>query len=129
MHLYGSLSELLMSYGVGNNFFVNSLYIFCYLIKMNIPCSAAPAPNIHMRITSCQVPQLLPKLDWVDAEPKPAGKLLLKFQGQEVVLSADGLRHVTLGRADENNVTIKGNLISRVHSRIQLNKTRYIIIE
>lgn len=72
---------------------------------------------------------MLPKIDWADAEPKPAGKLSLKFQGQEVVLSADGLRSVTLGRADENNVTIKGNLISRVHARIELNKTRYMIID
>jgi adenylate cyclase len=45
------------------------------------------------------------------------------------VLSADYLRAVTLGRADENQVTIKGNLISRIHARIELNKTHYVIVD
>jgi pSer/pThr/pTyr-binding forkhead associated (FHA) protein len=44
-------------------------------------------------------------------------------------LSADGLRNVTLGRADDNDVTIKGNLISRVHARIELDKSRFMIID
>ena len=72
---------------------------------------------------------MLPKIDWGDTEVKQPGKLSLKFQGEEVVLAADGLRSVTLGRADENNVTIKGNLISRVHARIELNKSHYVIID
>jgi class 3 adenylate cyclase len=72
---------------------------------------------------------MLPELDWTDGESKPAGKLLLKCQGQEVVLSGDGVRSVTLGRADENDVTIKGNLISRIHARIELHKARYMIID
>jgi len=72
---------------------------------------------------------MLPKIDWGDAEVKNPGKLSLKFQGEQVVLAADGLRNVTLGRADENHVTIKGNLISRVHARIELNKSNYMIID
>ena len=44
-------------------------------------------------------------------------------------MSPDGVRGVTLGRADNNDVTIKGNLISRVHARIEINKTRYMIVD
>jgi class 3 adenylate cyclase len=72
---------------------------------------------------------MLPKIDWGDAKKKTAGKLSLKFQGKQLVLSTDGPRSVTLGRADENDVTIKGNLISRVHARIELNKSHYVLID
>ena len=72
---------------------------------------------------------MLPKIDWSDAQSDDPGRLVLRFQGQEVVLEPDGTRSVTLGRADDNDVTIKGNLISRVHARIELNKTRYVIVD
>jgi adenylate cyclase len=52
-------------------------------------------------------------------------KLRLRFQGQEVVLAEDRMRSVTMGRADDSDVTIKGNLISRLHARIELKRTHY----
>jgi hypothetical protein len=72
---------------------------------------------------------MLPKIDWTDSAEQRVGRLVLRFQGEEVVLEPEGRRSVTLGRADENDVTIKGNLISRVHARIELNKTRYMLID
>jgi adenylate cyclase len=72
---------------------------------------------------------MLPEIDWEKAEPKHAGKLRLKFQDEELVLSAEGVRNVALGRGDDNDVTIKGNLISRVHARIEINKTHYLIVD
>ena len=72
---------------------------------------------------------MLPKLDLRDAEPERPSKLVLRFQGQEVVLDPEQKRSVTMGRGDDNDVTIKGNLISRVHARIELNKSRYVIID
>lgn len=72
---------------------------------------------------------MLPKIDWKDAEKSKPGQLTLKFQGKTLVLSDSGTRSVTLGRADENDVTIKGNLISRVHARIELDKSRFVIVD
>lgn len=72
---------------------------------------------------------MLPKVDMGVMTPASAGKLRLKFDGGELLLSSDGLRKVAMGRADDNDVTIKGNLISRVHARIELNKTRFVIID
>ncbi len=60
---------------------------------------------------------------------KKAGKLRLRFQGQEVVLAEDKMRSVTMGRADDSDVTIKGNLISRLHARIELKRTHYELID
>jgi adenylate cyclase len=72
---------------------------------------------------------MLPKIDWKDAEKAGPGCLSLKFEGKTITLSSDGARSVTMGRADENDVTIKGNLISRVHARIELDKSRFVIID
>lgn len=71
---------------------------------------------------------MLPKIDWGDSKPD-AGRLRLKFQGQELEMSTDGTRGVTLGRADENDVTIKGNLISRIHARIELSNSRFMLVD
>lgn len=72
---------------------------------------------------------MLPKIDWGDAKVKGPGRLVLRFAGEQLELSADGVRKVTLGRADENDVTIKGNLISRVHARIELSKSSFMIVD
>ncbi|NND54475.1 MAG: adenylate/guanylate cyclase domain-containing protein [Gammaproteobacteria bacterium] len=72
---------------------------------------------------------MLPKIDISETRSDDPGRLVLKFSGQEVVMEPDGVRSVTLGRADDNDVTIKGNLISRVHARIELNKTRFVIVD
>jgi hypothetical protein len=72
---------------------------------------------------------MLPKLDMREAASNSPSKLVLRFQGQEVVLDPEEKRSVTLGRGDDNDVTIKGNLISRVHARIELNRSRYVIID
>jgi adenylate cyclase len=72
---------------------------------------------------------MLPKIDWGDASKPDAGRLRLKFQGQELEMSSDGTRGVTLGRADENDVTIKGNLISRIHARIELGNSRFMLVD
>jgi len=37
--------------------------------------------------------------------------------------------NIALGRGDDNDVTIKANLISRVHARIEINKTHYLIVD
>jgi class 3 adenylate cyclase len=49
------------------------------------------------------------------ARPK---RLSLRYQGREVTVG-DGRKSATLGRAEENDVVVKGNLISRVHARIE----------
>lgn len=72
---------------------------------------------------------MLPKIDFIDTQATGAARLFLKFQGQELVLSADGVRAVTLGRAEENDITLKGNLVSRIHARIELNKAKFFLVD
>ncbi len=55
--------------------------------------------------------------------------LVLRFGDEEVRISEDDLKSATLGRADENDVVIKGKLISRIHARIELSKNRFTLID
>ncbi|HEX7013358.1 MAG TPA: adenylate/guanylate cyclase domain-containing protein [Steroidobacteraceae bacterium] len=55
-------------------------------------------------------------------------RLRLKFQGQEMVLDEQrGL--VTIGRAEENDIVVKGNLISRLHARIEVSRNKFLLID
>jgi pSer/pThr/pTyr-binding forkhead associated (FHA) protein len=72
---------------------------------------------------------MLPSIGWPAPEGTPAGQLRLRFRGQDLLLGEEGRSSVTMGRADENDVVIKGNLISRVHARIELRKNRYLLTD
>ena len=37
--------------------------------------------------------------------------------------------NVTIGRAEENDIVIKGNLISRLHARLELNRNKILLID
>jgi hypothetical protein len=71
---------------------------------------------------------VLPEIDWNKDKPK-VGQLTLRFQGREFVMQDGGTKGVTLGRGDDNDLTVKGNLISRLHARIELNRTRFVLID
>jgi hypothetical protein len=61
-------------------------------------------------------------------ENKRARRLRLKFQGQELIVD-DSRANIAIGRAEENDVVIKGNLISRLHARIELSRNKFLLID
>jgi len=61
-------------------------------------------------------------------ENKGPLRLRLRFQGQELVLDVRR-SNVTIGRAEENDVVIKGNLISRLHARIEFTRNKFLLID
>lgn len=72
---------------------------------------------------------MLPSIRMEALPDRITSKLNLQFGGEEVVVGEGELTNVTLGRADENNVVIKGKLISRVHARIECNKNRFTLFD
>ena len=52
----------------------------------------------------------------------------LIFKGQEVMVG-EGRKSATLRRAEENDLVVKGNLISRVHARIETIKDRVTLVD
>lgn len=72
---------------------------------------------------------MLPSISWSAPAPPPPSRLVLRFRGQEVVLGEEGKTAASMGRADENDIVVKGNLISRVHARIDLRKNRFVLVD
>jgi class 3 adenylate cyclase len=61
-------------------------------------------------------------------EKQRARRLRLRFQGQEIVVD-DSRSNIAIGRAEENDLIIKGNLISRLHARIELSRNKFLLID
>jgi len=59
------------------------------------------------------------------ARPK---HLSLRYQGREVTVG-EGRKSATLGRAEDNDVVVKGNLISRVHARIEASRDKFTLVD
>jgi adenylate cyclase len=63
-----------------------------------------------------------------DARVARPVRLRLRCQDQELVVDE---RHssITIGRAEDNNVVVKGNLISRLHARIEISRNKFVLID
>ncbi len=69
------------------------------------------------------------KPDFLTPDEATNINLHLYSQGHEVVVGDEFKTTITLGRANENDVVIKGKLISRIHARIELTKSKFFLID
>ena len=74
------------------------------------------------------VTSMLPAIALSGRSPKVTPKLRLTLGEQEVVLDEERT-HVTIGRAEENDLVVRGNLISRIHARIEINRFKFVLID
>jgi class 3 adenylate cyclase len=74
------------------------------------------------------VTSMLPAIAMAGREAKKTARLRLRFQGQELVLD-ESRTQITIGRAEDNDIVIKGNLISRLHARIELSRGKFVLID
>ena len=70
---------------------------------------------------------MLPTIGW-ETSVKRESKLTLTFHDTTVVVN-DNKKSVNLGRADDNDLVVKGNLISRVHVRVEMRRGKFILID
>ena len=70
---------------------------------------------------------MLPTIDW-ESKTKSATKITLTFRDQVIVVD-DKRKGINMGRAEENDLVIKGNLISRIHARVEMRRGRFILID
>jgi class 3 adenylate cyclase len=71
---------------------------------------------------------MLPTVAWSSSKSKRGRRLSLRCQGQEVTVG-EGRKSVTLGRAEDNDIVVKGNLISRLHARVEASRDRFTLID
>ncbi len=55
-------------------------------------------------------------------------RLRLRFQGQEIVVD-ENRANIAIGRAEENDIVVKGNLISRLHAKIELVRNKFQLVD
>jgi adenylate cyclase len=74
---------------------------------------------------------MLPAVD-VGGGPRRSEKprrLQLSYRDARVLIAPDARSNATIGRADENDLVVKGNLISRIHARVELVRNRFILVD
>ena len=72
---------------------------------------------------------MLPSIDLAAQKARTAGHLEIRFGNQHVVVGESAKSSITIGRADENDIVVKGNLISRVHARINMVRNRFLLVD
>jgi hypothetical protein len=71
---------------------------------------------------------MLPSLALGNMQKKQKQRLRLHYQGTELLLS-DSRPGINIGRAEENDLVIKGNLISRLHARIEFSRNKFVLVD
>ena len=55
-------------------------------------------------------------------------RLCLRFDDRELLVDAHRAR-ITLGRAEDSDIVLKGHLISRLHARIEIGRSKFVLID
>lgn len=55
-------------------------------------------------------------------------RMRLRYQGQEVFVD-ESHTNVNIGRSEENDLIVKGNLISRLHARVEISRNKFMLID
>ncbi len=72
--------------------------------------------------------RMLPTVTWGKAANARSKRLSLRYQGKEILVG-EGRKSVTLGRAEDNDLVVKGNLISRLHARVEASRDRFTLYD
>ncbi|MFQ5547818.1 MAG: adenylate/guanylate cyclase domain-containing protein [Woeseia sp.] len=70
---------------------------------------------------------MVPTLEWENKTEK-ATRLVVSFRDTTIEIS-DRKKNINMGRADENDLVVKGNLISRNHARIEKRRGKFMLID
>ena len=70
---------------------------------------------------------MLPTIEW-ESSSRKASRLVLSFRDQSIEVS-DKLKSVIMGRADDNDLVIKGNLISRIHAKVEKRRGKFMLVD
>jgi adenylate cyclase len=74
------------------------------------------------------VTSMLPAIALNGRDARRPRRLRLSVQELEVILD-EQRPHVAIGRADDNDIVIRGNLISRLHARIEFSRNRFTLTD
>ena len=70
---------------------------------------------------------MLPTIEWENKDRR-ASRLMVNYRDKSIELS-DKRKSINLGRADDNELVVKGNLISRIHAKIEMRRGKFVLID
>lgn len=70
---------------------------------------------------------MLPTIEW-ENKSRNASRLVLTFRDTRVVVN-DQKKQINMGRADDNDLVVKGNLISRIHARVEKRRGKFMLVD
>jgi class 3 adenylate cyclase len=70
---------------------------------------------------------MLPTIEW-ENQARNASKLELSFRDQTIEVS-DKRKNVIMGRAEDNDLVVKGNLISRIHAKVEMRRGKFMLVD
>ena len=70
---------------------------------------------------------MVPTLE-LTSKKKNGTRLVLSFRDETIEVT-DQKTHINMGRGDENDLVVKGNLISRIHARIEKRRGKFMLID
>ncbi|MGR9092307.1 MAG: adenylate/guanylate cyclase domain-containing protein [Gammaproteobacteria bacterium] len=71
---------------------------------------------------------MLPTIEWESRVARKGSKLLLNFRDTTVEVTEQH-KAINMGRAEDNELVVKGNLISRIHAKIEMRRGKFILID
>ncbi|TVQ43571.1 MAG: adenylate/guanylate cyclase domain-containing protein [Gammaproteobacteria bacterium] len=66
---------------------------------------------------------------WDSGRNRRPARLRLRLGSREWLLGSNGRQQVTMGRAEDNDLVVKGSLISRLHVRIEMDRHKFLLID
>jgi class 3 adenylate cyclase len=70
---------------------------------------------------------MLPTIEWENQDRK-ASRLELSFRDKTIEVT-DKRKSVIMGRAEDNDLVIKGNLISRIHAKVEMRRGKFVLVD
>jgi class 3 adenylate cyclase len=74
------------------------------------------------------VTSMLPAIAMTGRDSRKPQRLRISVQDRELILD-ENRPQIAIGRADDNDVVIRGNLISRLHARIEFSRNRFTLTD
>ena len=72
---------------------------------------------------------MLPAIALGNAASRGAACAACACAFREEIVVDDSRTNIAIGRAEENDIVVKGNLISRLHARIEYNRNKFLLID
>ncbi len=74
------------------------------------------------------ITSLLPDLPALRAQKPRVSRLILRVQDHELILT-EYSSSIVMGRAEDNALVVRGNMISRAHARIEVTKSQFLLVD